>query len=86
MATQVTLMGISRHFRADEIEGLVRTAAEAVCGQLDDLSSRQVDLATRAYELLTARRHVAACCGILTGAGRSRCRSVGAPARGQTRR
>jgi len=54
MATQVTLMGISRHFRADGIEGLVQTAAEAVCGQLDDLSSRQVDLATRAYALLTA--------------------------------
>lgn len=54
MATQVTLTGISRHFRADEIECLVRTAAEAICGQLDDLSSRQVDLATRAYTLLTA--------------------------------
>jgi hypothetical protein len=54
MATQVNLTGISRHFRADEIECLVRTAAEAVCGQLDDLSSRQVDLAMRAYTLLTA--------------------------------
>ncbi len=54
MATQVTLTGISRHFRADEIECLVRTAAEAVCGQLDDLSSRQVDLATQACGLLTA--------------------------------
>lgn len=54
MATQVNLTGISRHFRADEIECLARTAAEAVCGQLDDLSSRQVDLATRAYALLTA--------------------------------
>jgi hypothetical protein len=53
MATQVTLMGISRHFRADEIECLVLTAAEAVCGQLDDLSSRQVELATQVYALLT---------------------------------
>lgn len=53
MAIQITLTGISQHFRADEIEGLVRTAAEAVCGQLDDLSTRQVDLATRAYGLLT---------------------------------
>lgn len=54
MATQVPLTGISRRFRADEIECLVRTAAEAVCGQLDDLSSRQVDLAEQAYALLTA--------------------------------
>jgi hypothetical protein len=54
MATPVTLTGISRHFPADQIECLVRTAAEAVCGQLDDLSSRQVDLATRAYALLMA--------------------------------
>lgn len=44
--------GISRHFAADEIEALVITAAEAVCGQPDDLSTRQADLAARAYKLL----------------------------------
>src|SRR6266516_2248553 len=54
MQTQVTLIGISRFLSADEIDDLVRTAAEAVCGQLDDLSTRQLDLATRAHTLLTA--------------------------------
>ncbi len=44
---------IASHFSPDEIENLVRTAAEAVCGQPGDLSTRQLDLATRAYALLT---------------------------------
>jgi hypothetical protein len=56
MKTQVRLVGISQHFAADEIECLVRTAAEAVCGQLDDLSTRQAKLAARAYKLLTQDR------------------------------
>jgi hypothetical protein len=54
MQIQVTLIGISRFFSADEIENLVITAAEAFCGQLDHLSTRQRDLATRAHALLTA--------------------------------
>lgn len=44
--------GVSSHFDADEIECHVRTAAEAVCGDLDDLSSRQRELAEKAYDLL----------------------------------
>src|SRR6266508_3550928 len=54
MQIRVTLIGISRFFSADEIENLVITAAEAFCGQLDHLSTRQRDLATRAHALLTA--------------------------------
>lgn len=49
----VYLRGISSAFTALEIEGLVITAAEAVCGELDDLSDRQRELAARAYALLT---------------------------------
>jgi len=45
---------ISGSFTADEIECLVRTAGEAVCGQLDDLSARQRSLAERAYQILMA--------------------------------
>lgn len=48
------LTGIRQRFRAEEIECLVRTAAEAVWGQLDDLSRCQMDLAARAYVLLAA--------------------------------
>jgi len=50
----VVLVGISAAFTPIEIEGLVRTAAEAVHGQPDDLSSRQHELAARAYALLQA--------------------------------
>jgi diguanylate cyclase (GGDEF)-like protein len=46
------LVGISAAFTPIEIEGLVRTAAEAVYGDPDDLSSRQRQLAARAYDLL----------------------------------
>lgn len=52
-ATAVYLRGISSAFTPLEIEGLVITAAEAVCGDLDDLSDRQRGLAARAYALLT---------------------------------
>lgn len=52
-AAAVHLQGISSAFTAREIEGLVITAAEAVCGAIDDLSDRQRELATRAYALLT---------------------------------
>jgi hypothetical protein len=49
----VTLVGISAKSTPDEVEGLGRTAAEALCGtSLDDLSSPQRDLAHRAYDLL----------------------------------
>ena len=51
-AAGVVLVGVSAAFTAIEIEGLVRTAAEAVCGDLHDLSSRQHELAARAYALL----------------------------------
>lgn len=49
----VLLTGISSAFTAEDIECLVRTAAEALCGPADDLSSRQIELAHRAYALLT---------------------------------
>jgi len=48
----VVLVGISAAFSPADLEALVITAAEAVCGQLDDLSSRQRELAARAYTLL----------------------------------
>ncbi len=54
MPTQVTLTGISEEFSAGDIECLVRTAGEAVCGDLDDLSSVQQALAEQAYALLQA--------------------------------
>lgn len=47
-------MGISAAFSAPDIEALVITAAEAVCGDPDDLSSRQRELAHHAYRLLHA--------------------------------
>jgi hypothetical protein len=48
----VVLVGISAAFTPAEIEALIITAAEAVHGQRDDLSSRQRKLAGRAYALL----------------------------------
>lgn len=54
MNKRVTLHGISAEFDPGEIESLVRTAGEMVCGDgdLDSLSERQHDLARRAYDLL----------------------------------
>ncbi|RSS80417.1 hypothetical protein EF919_40645 [Streptomyces sp. WAC02707] len=48
----VELTGISASFTPLELEGLIRTAAEAVYGDEDDLSSRQRELASRAYTLM----------------------------------
>jgi hypothetical protein len=48
----VVLVGISAQFTPLDLEALVITAAEAVHGQREDLSSRQLDLAARAYDLL----------------------------------
>lgn len=51
--TTVSLWGISAHFPdPDDLECLVRTAAEAVHGDLSELSTRQTELARRAYEHL----------------------------------
>ncbi|MFJ9574628.1 hypothetical protein [Streptomyces bacillaris] len=47
----VELIGISASFTPLELEGLVRTAAEAVYGD-DDLSIRQRELASRAHALM----------------------------------
>jgi diguanylate cyclase (GGDEF)-like protein len=51
-AASVVLIGISAAFTATDLEALVITAAEAVHGQPEDLSSRQRELADRAYSLL----------------------------------
>ncbi len=51
-AAGVVLVGISAAFTPIEIEGLVRTAADAVYGDPDDLSDRQHELAARAHALL----------------------------------
>ncbi|WP_432137107.1 hypothetical protein [Streptomyces sp. bgisy154] len=48
----VELTGISASFTPLELEGLVRTAAEAVHGDPDDLSTRQYELAARAHALM----------------------------------
>jgi Diguanylate cyclase, GGDEF domain len=48
----VVLVGISAEFSPLDLEALVITAAEAVYGQPEDLSSRQRELAARAYALL----------------------------------
>ncbi|MEU6405329.1 hypothetical protein [Streptomyces sp. NPDC046985] len=48
----VELIGISASFTPLELEGLVRTAAEAVYGDDDDLSIRQRELASRAHALM----------------------------------
>ncbi|WP_432830836.1 GGDEF domain-containing protein [Dactylosporangium sp. CA-092794] len=50
----VRLVGISARFSPRDVEALVVTAAEAVYGMREDLSSRQLDLAARAYALLQA--------------------------------
>jgi hypothetical protein len=47
MTAIVALTGVSAMFGAAEIECLVRTAADAVCGDRADLTSRQVELAQR---------------------------------------
>ncbi|MFF4933402.1 hypothetical protein ACFY2H_31595 [Streptomyces griseofuscus] len=47
-----TLVGVSALFMPDELECLVRTAAEAVYGDADDLSVRQLDMAARARHLM----------------------------------
>ncbi|WP_446047555.1 hypothetical protein [Streptomyces olivaceus] len=47
-----TLVGVSALFLPDELECLVRTAAEAVYGDADDLSTRQLDMAARARVLM----------------------------------
>jgi diguanylate cyclase (GGDEF)-like protein len=54
-ANSVVLVGISAAFTPIEIEGLVRTAADAVYGDPNDLSLRQRDLAARANALLRAQ-------------------------------
>lgn len=54
MSIQVTLTGISEVFSAADIECLVRAAGEAVCGDLDSLSSLERALAERAYALTQA--------------------------------
>lgn len=46
------LVGVSALFMPDELECLVRTAADAVYGDPDDLSSRQLDMAARARVLM----------------------------------
>ena len=47
----MVLVGISAAFAPADLEALVITAAEAVHGQPDELSSRQRELAARAYAL-----------------------------------
>ncbi|MEO3976688.1 hypothetical protein [Streptomyces sp. CAU 1734] len=46
------LVGVSASFTPDELECLVRTAADAVYGEPEDLSSRQLDMAARARVLM----------------------------------
>lgn len=48
----VVLIGISAAFTPADLEALVITAAEAVYGQPEDLSSRQRELVARAFDLL----------------------------------
>lgn len=48
----VELVGISASFTPLELEGLVRTAAEAVYGDEDDLSIHHRELAARAHALM----------------------------------
>ena len=45
-------------FTPDEIETLVRTAGEAVFGDLDDLSQHQRDLASRAFDALSTEENL----------------------------
>ncbi|MFI6112783.1 hypothetical protein [Kitasatospora sp. NPDC051164] len=51
-ALAADLTGISASFTPLEVEGLVRTAAEAVHGDPDDLSTLQLELAARAHALM----------------------------------
>ncbi|MFE9424331.1 hypothetical protein ACFYNO_15335 [Kitasatospora sp. NPDC006697] len=51
-ALATDLIGISASFTPLEVEGLVRTAAEAVHGDPDDLSTLQRELAARAHALM----------------------------------
>ncbi|WP_280361502.1 hypothetical protein [Nocardia wallacei] len=50
MALRMKLSGISCNFEPDEIDCLIKTAAEALHGQPDDLSERQRELAAQAFE------------------------------------
>jgi hypothetical protein len=52
MAAPVALIGVSAMFSADEVECLVRTAADAACGDHTDLTSRQLELAQRAHHII----------------------------------
>lgn len=52
MAVRMRLSGISSTFDPDDIECLVRTAAEAVHGRFEDLSDKQLAVAVQAYEQL----------------------------------
>lgn len=52
MAVHVVLIGISAMFSPDEIECLVRTAGDAVCGDRADLTSRQLELAQRVHQVI----------------------------------
>lgn len=52
MAVHMALIGISARFSPDEIECLVRTAADAVCGDRADLTSRQLEVAQRAHDAI----------------------------------
>jgi hypothetical protein len=52
MAVNVTLTGISAMFSPDEIECLVRTAGNAVCGDRANLTSRQLELAQRVHQVI----------------------------------
>lgn len=49
MTVHAALIGISARFSPDEIECLVRTAADVVCGDRADLTSRQLEVAQRAH-------------------------------------
>jgi hypothetical protein len=48
----VVLVGVSAQFTPLDLEAVVITAPQALHGQPQDLSSRQHDLAARAYALL----------------------------------
>ncbi|MCM2430985.1 hypothetical protein [Streptomyces sp. RKAG337] len=48
----VELVGISAHFTPLEVEGLVRTAVDALFGDWADLSERQHELVERAHTLM----------------------------------
>jgi hypothetical protein len=54
-ARPVRLIGVSFHFDADEIEGLVRTVVDAVNGDPADLSDRQRELVAKATDLMNSQ-------------------------------